>query len=109
MTKLAKEARTFLLRKEDEVRFASARVALQLSCGIDLASALAAPGETRAAIVRRVERQIEKERLKGARRHWSYDLNRHIALMRTLDILTDVGPARIVRTKRKAAPPRRRA
>ena len=30
---------------------------------------------------------MERERLRGMRRHWSYDLNRHIALKQVLDKL----------------------
>jgi hypothetical protein len=28
----------------------------------------------------RLERLLERERLRGCARHWTYDLNRHIAL-----------------------------
>jgi len=30
---------------------------------------------------------IERERLRGVRKHWSYDLNRHISLKQALDRL----------------------
>ena len=59
----------------------------RLLCGIDLSDALAAkPGEA-IEIIKRVERLIERERLKGLRRHWAYDLNRHIALKQALEHL----------------------
>ena len=37
--------------------------------------------------IKRIERLLERERLRGGRRHWSYDLNRHIALKQALDRL----------------------
>ena len=62
--------------------------ALQLSCGIDLREAMLAGPERRTELLTRLRRAIERERLKGLRRHWSYDLNRHIALKQALDRLT---------------------
>lgn len=89
MTVLATEAREFRERKERERCFAAARVALQMTCRVDLESAIAAPDEARRLVRERLGRLIEKERLKGARRHWSYDLNRHIALKQALDLLSE--------------------
>ncbi len=76
-------------RHADRERSAGAtqRAALQLICGIDLDVAERATAAQRIMICRRVARCLEKERLKGARRHWSYDLNRHIALKQALDRL----------------------
>lgn len=81
------EAKAF--RKAKEQRAAEARqcAAFFLIAGIDLAAALETSGEERAAILSRLERLIERERLKGMRRHWSYDLNRHIALKQVYDRL----------------------
>jgi hypothetical protein len=59
--------------------------------GEDLDQALELPPDLRARLCRRLERRIERERLRGAARHWSYDLNRHIALKQALDLLG--GPA----------------
>lgn len=80
-----RDAETF--RELKQARTAEARqvAALQLACGIDLSAALGADGAMRARIVLRIERALERERLRGARRHWSYDLNRHIALKQALD------------------------
>jgi hypothetical protein len=64
---------------------------VQLSCGIDLAALLRSSPEARSQAVRRLERFVERERLKGLSRHWTYDLNRHIALVQALDALS--GPA----------------
>jgi hypothetical protein len=61
--------------------------ALFLMCGIDLEDALGSTPEEKRRIMLRMERMIERERLKGRSRHWSYDLNRHIALKQALDRL----------------------
>jgi hypothetical protein len=63
------------------------RVALQLGCGIDLDAALAAPSAERQRLALALDRRVQRERLKGLARHWSYDLNRHIALKRAADRL----------------------
>jgi hypothetical protein len=100
---------------------ASRLAAMQLVCGIDLSAALAAESELQARYIRRIERVIERERLKGMRRHWSYDLNRHIALKQALDLLRERQPeqkhlgapaaarASAARTKRNGARRRRRS
>jgi hypothetical protein len=51
-----------------------------MRCGIDLLHITAATTETKASIVARLSRLIKRERLKGLNKHWSYDINRHIAL-----------------------------
>ena len=84
---LAAEARNFRMAKEREQQDAAQLVALFLACGIDMEDALCAAGERRQRIVTRLRRLLERERLRGQRRHWSYDLNRHIALKQTLDRL----------------------
>lgn len=105
MTALATEAREFRERKEEERCFAAARVALQIACRVDLQSAIAAPCGPRRLLRERLWRMIEKERLKGARRHWSYDLNRHIALKQAFDLLAEgcerSGPPKAGRPKRE--------
>ena len=63
------------------------RAALLLAAGIDIGAALAAPPSKRGGLIARLERLIERERLRGLRRHWSYDLNRHISLKQALDRL----------------------
>ncbi len=82
-----KEARAFREGKAEEAARARQRAAAGLMCGIDLTGVLLATPEQQAKLIRRVERVIERERLKGMRRHWSYDLNRHIALKQVLDRL----------------------
>lgn len=83
------EARAFGARKKDASARAVERVAVQLICGFELSAALASGGALRERLMRRIARAIERERLKGMRRHWSYDLNRHIALKQALDRLRE--------------------
>jgi len=84
---LREEALVFRQKKRQEIEEARQVAAFFLTCGIDLAAALAAgPGE-RERLRRKLARLIERERLRGAARHWSYDLNRHIALKQALDRL----------------------
>ena len=88
-------ARIFQASRLAEVTDARQRAALQLCCGIDLGQMEQATAEDRTGFVRRIERAIERERLKGNRRHWSYDLNRHIALKQALDRFRQAaGPAK---------------
>ena len=87
MTAFAHEAASWGMRRQQREREARQTAAFYLMAGIDLADALAARGAERARIVARIERLLRRERLKGASRHWSYDLNRHIALKQALDRL----------------------
>nr|WP_245417371.1 cytoplasmic protein [Aminobacter sp. AP02] len=89
------------------------RAALQLCCGIELSKALTGGQKSTLALLKRLERAIERERLRGVNRHWSYDLNRHIALKQVRDRLKGVFPdqptrlslrPRQRRPKRNAAP-----
>lgn len=84
---LKSEAREFQAAKAATVEEARQNAAFFLMCGIDLGEALAAAPSLQEKIVLRVERLIKRERLKGMRRHWSYDLNRHIALKQGLERL----------------------
>lgn len=77
----------FRTNEEARVAHAAQTAALHLLCGIDLVQALEANPRDLAGIAAKVRRVLERERLKGARRHWSYDLNRHIALKQALDRL----------------------
>ncbi len=87
MSVFLQEIRAFKAQKSAFELDARRLVAFRLLCGIDLSDALAAkPGEA-IEIIKRVERRIERERLKGLRRHWAYDLNRHIALKQALEHL----------------------
>lgn len=87
MSGLHREIQAFLDDKKRKAAAARQTAALQIACHFDLSEALSASPATRAGFVLRLRRMIERERLRGARRHWSYDLNRHIALKQALDRL----------------------
>ncbi len=90
MSALHEEIRAFKTRKSALELDARQLAAFQLISGIDLSYALAAETGEAVEIINRVERLIERERLKGLRRHWTYDLNRHIALKQALEQLRRV-------------------
>ena len=85
--RLTQEVAAFV--EGEKARRAQARqmAALQIACHVDIAAAIAAPLAARRQIAARLERTIERERQRGMRNHWSYDLNRHIALKQALDTL----------------------
>lgn len=85
---IRQETKAYLEAKDRERADAAGSAAFFLTSGIDLARALEAPAQERHAMAARLRRLLERERQKGQRRHWSYDLNRHIALKRALDRLT---------------------
>lgn len=109
MRHFERDARAFGGAKAGEREEARQRVAVRLICGVDLTEVMEAQSDRQAGFVRKLERLIERERLKGAHRHWSYDLNRHIALKQVLDRLrvregaAAPGPAR-ERKRRPKAP-----
>ena len=77
---LKQEKQDFLEKRKEDTLQATQSVALQLSCGIDLQQILNAPLEQKTRIADKLNRLIKRERLKGLNKHWSYDINRHIAL-----------------------------
>jgi len=85
MDRLTQEIDDYRRKKERIATEARQRAALFLVCGIDLPDMLSTSAAERDRITARLQRLIERERIKGARRHWSYDLNRHIALKQALD------------------------
>ena len=108
MTPLQSEARAFVESKETNRAHAVQLAALFLTSGIDLEEAIGASPSRRRQIRMRLERLVERERLRGAARHWSYDLNRHIALTQALARLGGAKPAlgreKRDRRRRKAPP-----
>lgn len=108
MTTFAEDAKKHRERKVLEARNAAIRAAFFLTTGVEIGAALAMAGEARAALRLRLERLIERERLRGAARHWSYDLNRHIALKQALDQFDGVDPARPGRPRKNGGAVRRR-
>jgi hypothetical protein len=92
MSGLRQEIAAFMENKQSWASEARQMAALQIACHFDLAEALNAEPGVRARIVLRLERMIERERQRGVRKHWSYDLNRHIALKQALDRLRPEEP-----------------
>lgn len=85
MDELEREISAFQSGKSARIAEARQIAALQLCCGIDLAAALRTSGVERKRLRIRISRQLKRERMRGLRRHWGYDLNRHIALKQALD------------------------
>ncbi|MGH6763064.1 MAG: cytoplasmic protein [Phyllobacterium sp.] len=88
---LKRESLDFRKIKDAEHKHAMQRAALQILCGLDLDAVMNGSNEARAAICLRIKRLIERERIRGQSRHWSYDLNRHIALKQAFDNLSAAG------------------
>lgn len=88
MSDLAAQARAFSRRKDEEAVQARMRV-VALALGLDFEQDLIGTGASHSAQCTRLERLLERERLKGLQGHWSYDLNRHIALKQLRDRLKD--------------------
>ncbi|WP_292893198.1 MULTISPECIES: cytoplasmic protein [unclassified Nitratireductor] len=88
MTTVKMESIAFLQAKRKRYEDARQTAALFLVGGLDLEEAQNSSGPERDNVLRRLKRLIERERLKGVRNHWSYDLNRHIALSQAFKRLT---------------------
>lgn len=98
----------FLRRKEAQIAESRQRAALQLLAGIDLDEMFGMPAGARDRMLARLRRALERERLRGLRRHWSYDLNRHIALKQALDRLAGNDPPAPARKTANPRPKRQR-
>ncbi|HVW57179.1 MAG TPA: cytoplasmic protein [Rhizobiaceae bacterium] len=108
MVSFAGEIDTFLAARKAASDEARQNAAFFLMSGLDLQEALCSGPEERRKILLRLERMIERERLKGSSRHWSYDLNRHIALKQVADRLrSDDGRDKEAATRRRQVRPRR--
>lgn len=77
----------FLAARDAQRSMARQRLALQILCGEDLDAVIALGAAEKQTYCRRLKRLIERERIKGGKGHWSYDLNRHIGLKQALDTL----------------------
>jgi len=84
---LRKACKEFIATRHEERMGAMQRAALQIVAGIDMDTLLNASKDEKNRAENRLTRLIERERLKGVSGHWSYDLNRHIALKQALDRL----------------------
>jgi len=91
MRSLNEQAQAFGQQKRQHARHAGQLAALQILCGIDLGEASVSEGAARTKLLDRIERLLERERLRGLRRHWNYDLNRHIARKKARDQLRSNG------------------
>lgn len=89
---LKHQKQLFLSKRKQDILHASQAVALQLSCGIDFQQALTADTAQKSRIISKLNRLIQRERLKGLNKHWSYDINRHIALKQVRDRLINMIP-----------------
>jgi hypothetical protein len=87
VSSIRSEIAEFQRYKQQQTAEARQLAALQIVCGIDLNEALAAAPEERRRIISKLMRRLRRERQRGLARHWSYDLNRHIALKQVLDRL----------------------
>lgn len=79
------ERAAFGIKQREQARLADERASCLLVAGLDLDRVLALSPKDRREAYMNLRRLLERERLKGANRHWGYDLNRHIALKRALD------------------------
>lgn len=82
-----KQRSAFIASKDKHASEARQRLVLQIFCNADLDGLIAQDDESKSHTCRRLKRLIERERLKGVKGHWSYDLNRHIGLKQALDTL----------------------
>ncbi len=86
--RLKQERDRFIREKRDRDRnprqYAMALSLLKISFN----HAAGTEGINRTKLLRRIDRLVERERLRGFNRHWSYDLNRHIALKQLRDCLS---------------------
>ncbi|MFC5385330.1 cytoplasmic protein [Aquamicrobium segne] len=92
MRALQRDAGQFAAYKQKSAKEAGQRVALRLLCGLDLEELTACSASERIKLVERLDRLLKRERLKGLKKHWSYDLNRHIALKQARDRLRALKP-----------------
>lgn len=86
-SELKRQTREFVAEKQAAAEEARQMAALRILCGLDFEDVMQSGPQQRLAALRSVERLVERERLKGLRRHWAYDLNRHIALSQACDSL----------------------
>ncbi len=87
MESLEQEIAAFRSRLTRETAVANQLAAVRLACGVDMPDPKNAERADLERTIARISRAIQRERMKAARAHWSYDLNRHIALKQALDEL----------------------
>lgn len=82
---IGNEVEEFRLRRTERANASARRLALRLMFGLDGEDVDRLGPDALRCLAIRMARRLERERLKGSRGHWSYDLNRHIALKKALD------------------------
>lgn len=87
-SKLQHDLTKFLSSRNKAAAEAAQLAALQILCGLDFKKLLNGSAKLKNAALQKISRLIERERLKGLNDHWSYDLNRHIALKQARDTLS---------------------
>lgn len=95
MRAMSEEIQEFLSQRDAEQASARQRVALRLLCGLDLEAVLEAGSAAQERALLKIRRLIGRERLRGLSGHWSYDLNRHIALKQLAARLAEMGDRRV--------------
>lgn len=95
MRAMSEEIQEFLSQRDAEQASARQRVALRLLCGLDLEAVLEAGSAAQERALLKIRRLIGRERLRGLSGHWSYDLNRHIALKQLAARLAEMGERRV--------------
>lgn len=112
MRSLEAEIANFLADRAEATGEARQRAALHLACGMDLTALKDMTPQEAARTAASLDRAIERERQKGLRRHWSYDLDRHIALKQARDGLrvrhAGASPTKSPEQPTRPAPRRRR-
>ncbi|MEO3387865.1 cytoplasmic protein [Mesorhizobium sp. CAU 1741] len=88
---LHEEIGAFRRSRAADLSDARQRAALFILAGIELSDLASGSASGQHRLIARLRRLIERERQRGIRRHWSYDLNRHIALKQALDRLSSDG------------------
>lgn len=81
------ERDAFQSRKKHRQSQALQRAAFQLRCGLDLDAVLKGSEEKRQAARQKIRRLLQRERLKGRRGNYGYDINWQIALRQVLVML----------------------
>ncbi len=90
LASMKSEAAGFAVKKEKQILHATQQAAVQILTKMDFNMLLNANNDARSSAIRRLTRFIERERLKGCTKHWSYDLNKHIALKQALERLKSI-------------------
>ncbi|MGU3574738.1 cytoplasmic protein [Brucellaceae bacterium C25G] len=80
----------FKAEKQNLTFHAAQCAAMQIIAHLDMQKIIISPVTEQESTIKKLRRLIERERLKGNAAHWSYDLNRHIALKQALDRLINI-------------------